>query len=445
MIAVAMATALGGASVVWADQAPTPECTPEGGPEAECGPSWYTTAVSVSWQLNGGEVPEGCASQNYVQDINQEPPQSGLEPLPWTYCTVTFPNEKANREYLIKVEISSPTVTGLLARPPDSNGWYNHSVGISFHGSAFSGIASCTPATTYYGPDTLSASASGSCTDNANKIAAASIAFHYDATPPTITGATPSRRPDYNGWYNHPVSFTFTGTDATSGIESCTTTTYAGPDSEHARVIGSCRDRAGNLASLAVPLRYQATPPSLAANADAGVASVLLHWHASEDVEIVRSPGLNGAQVSVVYQGHSGSFEDTRVRDGKRYEYTLTARDQAGNVTVRRVFGTPGWQLLAPAADAHLSTPQLLRWTAVRGASYYNVQLYSRGDKVLSAWPTHASLHLTSAWRFAGRHYRLEPGRYRWYVWPGFGRRAAPRYGRLIGAATFVVESPKAL
>jgi hypothetical protein len=447
-IVVAMSASSGGASVAWADQAPAPECTPEGGPEAECGSSWYTTAVFVHWQLNGGEVTEGCESHNYVQDTNQSPPppQSGLEPLPWTYCKVIFPDGKANREYLIKVEISSPTVTGLLARPPDSNGWYNHPVGISFQGSAFSGIASCMPATTYYGPDTLSASASGSCTDNANKIAGASVAFHYDATPPTITRATPSRPPDYNGWYNHPVSFTFAGTDATSGIGSCTTTTtYAGPDSDKARAVGSCRDRAGNLASLAVPLRYQATPPALVASADAGVASVLLHWQASEEVEIVRSPGLNGAQVSVVYQGNSGSFEDTRVRDGKRYDYTLTARDQAGNMTVRRFFATPGQRLLAPSTNAHLTTPALLRWTAVRGASYYNVQLYRRAGKVLSAWPTHASLHLRGAWRFAGREYRLNPGRYRWYVWPGFGRRAGARYGRLIGVATFVVESPKRL
>ena len=45
--------------------------------------------------------------------------------------------------------------------------------------------------------------------------------------------STPTRRPcrrppstvpaDSNGWYNHPVSITFVGSDATSGIASCTT------------------------------------------------------------------------------------------------------------------------------------------------------------------------------------------------------------------------------
>jgi hypothetical protein len=28
---------------------------------------------------------------------------------------------------------------------------------------------------------------------------------------------------------------------------------------------------------------------------------------------------------------------------------------------------------------------------------------------------------------------------YRWYVWPGFGRISAARYGRLLGSSTFVV------
>jgi hypothetical protein len=35
----------------------------------------------------------------------------------------------------------------------------------------------------------------------------------------------------------------------------------------------------------------------------------------------------------------------------------------------------------------------------------------------------------------------LKPGRYRWYVWPGYGSRAAIVYGRLIGMARFTVTS----
>ena len=45
-----------------------------------------------------------------------------------------------------------------------------------------------------------------------------------------MTGATPDRQPDANGWYNHPVGFGFAGTDATSGLADCTPVTYEAPD-----------------------------------------------------------------------------------------------------------------------------------------------------------------------------------------------------------------------
>jgi hypothetical protein len=81
----------------------------------------------------------------------------------------------------------------------------------------------------------------------------------------------------------------------------------------------------------------------------------------------------------------------------------------------------------------------MLSWTPIRGATYYNVQLYRGGGKVLSVWPAHADFQLRPTWRFDGRRYKLKPGRYRWYVWPGFGKRRADRYGRVIGAGTFVI------
>jgi hypothetical protein len=84
----------------------------------------------------------------------------------------------------------------------------------------------------------------------------------------------------------------------------------------------------------------------------------------------------------------------------------------------------------------------MLRWTPVRNATYYNVQLYN-GGKVLSAWPTHARLRLGRRWRFGGHLHRLKPGRYRWYVWPGFGPRSAARYGPMVGKGKFVIVSTK--
>ena len=83
--------------------------------------------------------------------------------------------------------------------------------------------------------------------------------------------------------------------------------------------------------------------------------------------------------------------------------------------------------------------PPLLRWKRVRRATYYNVQLYRKGRKVLTRWPRRASLQLRRRWRYGGKPRYLAPGRYRWYVWPGYGRRSAHKYGRLLGKSHFTV------
>ena len=65
-----------------------------------------------------------------------------------------------------------------------------------------------------------------------------------------------------NGWYNHPVSIAFDGSDQTSGIAACTNTTYGGPDSGAASVPGTCTDKAGNLSgALGFGLKYDASGP----------------------------------------------------------------------------------------------------------------------------------------------------------------------------------------
>jgi hypothetical protein len=186
-------------------------------------------------------------------------------------------------------------------------------------------------------------------------------------------------------------------------------------------------------------LHYQATPPPLSLGVTPGDGTVSFHWRSTTSVQIARSPGVRGRRASVLYDGASGSFTDTRSRNGVRYTYTLKAKDRAGNVTKRALSITPGPRLLSPAENAAVTAPPLLRWTSVRGAGYYNVQLY-RGRKLLSVWPVHSGLQLSRAWRYAGNEYRLTPGRYSWYVWPGIGAFGAARYGPLIGHRSFVVK-----
>jgi hypothetical protein len=166
----------------------------------------------------------------------------------------------------IKIDKTAPTVTAAADRDADHNGWYNHALTVSFSGTdtGGSGIANCDADVNYNGPDTDGDSRSGSCTDEAGNSASDTFNFKYDATKPNTT-ATPSRGPDHNGWYNHAVTFSFSGTDATSGIDTCDPDdTYNGPDGTNLTVDGTCTDNAGNTSEPGVSdsFDYDGTAPN---------------------------------------------------------------------------------------------------------------------------------------------------------------------------------------
>jgi hypothetical protein len=269
--------------------------------------------------------------------------------------------------------------------------------------------------------------------------------IRIDATPPTVAGMDPARPPDHDGWWNHPVDLTFTGTDATSGIAGCDVVTYGGPDGADAPISGACRDRAGNTASKSFGLNYDATPPSVTDfAAKPGNRKVVLSWAASPDTvdtEVTRTPGVAGAPTSTLYGGTATTFTDSALVNGTTYRYTVSGQDAAGNVASGTVSAKPSaLYATSPARSARLRKPPMLRWPPVSGAGYYNVQLFRGKHKILSAWPTVHHLRLHRAWRFHGQRRHLKPGHYRWFVWPGFGARAAHRYGPLVAHLGFYID-----
>jgi hypothetical protein len=190
-----------------------------------------------------------------------------------------------------------------------------------------------------------------------------------------------------------------------------------------------------------------AVPPGEVRNLVVRAAAevVTLSWELPADadfafVSITRRLG-SGAPVTI-YSGADPRFSDWGARPRRTYTYAVTTQDLARNRSagLTRTVTTPtASPLLAPAAGAQLTAPPVLRWRPVARASYYNVQLWRNGRKILTAWPARTQLRVPSSWRYRGASYRLTPGRYRWYVWPGFGARSAARYGRLLGQSTFVI------
>jgi hypothetical protein len=266
------------------------------------------------------------------------------------------------------------------------------------------------------------------------------LTIAIDKTPPAARGAA-SRAPDANGWYNHPLTVAFSGSDATSGVAGCSSTPYGGPDNSAASVAGTCTDYAGNTGRASFLFKYDATPPVLrkvrVTHLNRGVE---LRWVVSPDTQLAqveRSAEVRGAKTATVYRGPARMYRDRHLRVGVKYHYVVSVFDQAANSATRKVTVVATGPLLSPAPGARVTSPPRLVWTRVKGASYYNVQLV-RGNKILSAWPTKATLKLPRSWIYKGHRYRLHRGLYQWYVWPGFGRLSAGHFGNRLGGSSFV-------
>lgn len=321
-----------------------------------------------------------------------------------------------------------------------SGGWYTSPVLLNWAWSPLTANSFTTPCAT----ETLySADTNTTVTCSVSWPSPPDISYPYtmqvELSSPAAW-AVPSRPPDAGGWYHRPLSVAFAGS-AFSGIATCTQAAYAGPAAASAVITGSCTDNAGKTASATLTIAYDATPPVLSATPVTGDHLVSVRWQASAapaplaSVLISRTPGRR----TVVEHAGSGIFDDTQVKDHVRYRYTITAIDQAGNETVLTVSGVPAPRLLEPALGARVTSAPLLSWTPVRGARYYNVQLTRGAREIFSAWPSASQLALGRSWWFGGLRYRLRPGHYRWYVWPGLGARAADHYGPLIGQGAFVL------
>jgi hypothetical protein len=266
-----------------------------------------------------------------------------------------------------------------------------------------------------------------------------------DNQPPTSLSAGAVRPPDANGWYNHSVAINWTGTDATSGLAACTSLTYSGPDSGAAGVSGGCTDVAGNSSSTSFGFQYDATPPQLSsASVQSTDGANIVHWKSSSpnDVAAISRVARGSRSELSLFSGAGADFVDKKVQDGVEYRYNVRTVDQAGNSSqIRTVLGLPKVVSLGKIAYTPRTAAQpILSWPARRGASYYHVQLFRNGKRILAAWPLKTELALRTHWRWAGRQYRLAPAQYAWFVWAGFGPRTAARY-KLLGHAKFIVPA----
>jgi hypothetical protein len=183
-------------------------------------------------------------------------------------------------------------------------------------------------------------------------------------------------------------------------------------------------------------------PPVADLRAVAGDHRVRLIWQHPTGIGLQRIEIRRGSAQLLVYRGRGTEFIDTRVFNGRTYRYSVVVFDDLSRTSpAAGVFALPHGKLMAPRDGRKVRGAPMLRWLPRAHATYYNVQLFRNGKKILSRWPAGPRFQLRMQWHHQGRLYRLRDSRYLWYVFPGFGKRAADRYGHVMGHSTFFKRS----
>src|SRR5438034_467035 len=230
------------------------------------------------------------------------------------------------------LDINSPSISYTITGISGTNGWYRGSSGgeyvvlhwaITDPGSQVDSTSGCELAVRVDGPTTgTRKTCTATLTDN-SQIALTTSPIKVDNEPPTGVNAN-ARVPDHGAWYNQPVGITWKGSDATSGIDTCNTVTYSGPDTGSASPSGACTDNAGNVSgTVAYSLKYDATAPRLAPSPDRAPnakgwyrSPVTVTWNGSDVTS-----GIASCPNSATYS----------TGDSANASLGATCTDQAGN------------------------------------------------------------------------------------------------------------------
>jgi hypothetical protein len=256
---------------------------PQSGTTVNCF-EWKTSPVLVSWSYDPGKAQPVPADTCRPETISTD--TAGLR----VSCEVQDLQDMSTtrKTAVIRVDATTPTITGAAsARPPDSEGWWNHPVAFALQGiDATSGIAACSDMT-YSGPDSAAAQVTGTCRDVAGNSSTRSFAVKYDATPPTVSGLTPAPvdgRIELS-WKPSPDAVRADVTRSPGSAGAARSVVYSGPAkifTDKSVRIGvryaysvTVYDAAGNSASMTVRVRASALEP--AAGAQLGKPP-LLRW-----------------------------------------------------------------------------------------------------------------------------------------------------------------------
>ena len=114
------------------------------------------------------------------------------------------------------------------------------------------------------------------------------------------------------------------------------------------------------------------------------------------------------------------SSSTVRSRPAPLSPTTAERRVRPGSETVRTRPPTrpTGRNVPSSPRRQNVAAPRRFVWAPSESASGYYVAFFRGSTLVFSAETARAEVSIPSSWTLAGRRRELEPGEYRWYVWP---------------------------
>jgi hypothetical protein len=252
----------------------------------------------------------------------------------------------ATSAFTVTPDTTNPTISASAKNADNStytaDTWTNQTVTVHYTCSdGGSGIATC-PADQTFSTDGVTASSSGTATDNVGNQAGASFGpIKVDKTNPSISAsATKADTTAYTAstWTNQTVTVHYTCSDGGSGIASCPADQVFSTDGVTSSTSGTATDNASNQANASFgPIKIDKTKPTTTLTTSPASPDGTNSWFKQSSVSftLLGSDGASGVANSFyTIDGGSTQTYSSAVTISTQGDHTVTfwSTDNAGNV-----------------------------------------------------------------------------------------------------------------
>jgi hypothetical protein len=300
----------------------------------------------IKFQVNGGLITTATGS---TATVNIALSGSGTAIVKF-WAVDNAGNAETANQVEIKYDTIAPTITH--TQPGNADGWSNTDAAVRFRAEDDSDGSGLDKALTFCGPTPAAAEGTvstdpnnakvlycdttwsaetagqllkGQADDLAGNTGTDSLTVKVDKTKPAIS-ATATGTQGSNGWYTSAVTVSYTCADALSGIATCPAADVVGNGSNHT-VTGTAEDKADNKSSTtAGPFNVDTDSPTVTVS---GVANGGVYTLGSvPGGSCSATDGGSGVAGACSFTVSGGNANGVGT-----FNYTATAKDQAGNAT----------------------------------------------------------------------------------------------------------------